>query len=207
MSNRYLTLAPENEFQFVCPIFNAKTKMAACMVLRERVWMGQPTEKRQGCQAAMNCSMCPAAAIVERIGKRDGTPHSDDYGSTEPKIGKIHAQILERVRNTIPIKAVLDRFTLTANERELLATTRARIDEQLKTAPGRDGRTTSYIAPKKIEASLYPSKSVAKRDRSEDREYDMPAETRPIPRQSAKIHTINKAAMTGDMSAAINAAA
>ena len=182
MTHRYLTLAPENEFQFVCPVFNAKTKMASCMVLRERVWMGQETDKRQGCQAAMNCSMCPAAVIVTQISKHAAQPVSDDYGSVEPKVGKLHASILERIRNTIPIKSMLDRFALTPSERDLLVSTRGRIDEQLKTAPGRDGKATSYIAPKRIESTLYGTKPSAKRDRSEEREYDMTIEARPAPR-------------------------
>jgi hypothetical protein len=188
----YLTLSRENEFQFTCPVFNATTKMAACMVLREAVWMGKRVEKRQGCQAAMNCSMCPAAAIVNKMSFAR-QPVSDDYGSKEPKVGKIHADILERIKNIIPIQRELGRFALSDNERQMLLTTRGRIEEQLKTAPGRDGKTTAFIEPKRRGSLI-----------------NEPVEASPRaarPAKPAQDNTINHAAMTGDMTAAINAAA
>lgn len=204
----YLTLSPENQFQFTCPIFNARTKMASCMVLRERVWMGKATEKRRGCQVAMNCGMCPAAEIVSKISYSHGDTVSDDYGSIEPKAGRLHADILERVRNVVPLNSILDKSQIDANERQLLLTTRARIDEQLKTAPGRDGKNTSFVSPKKVDASVtYGSTPVTKRRRDET-DLDMTITATIDRRQKTIPNTkLNQAAMTGDMAAAINAAA
>ncbi len=184
----YLTLSGDNQFQFTCPVFNANTKMAACVALREAVWMGKTVAKRQGCQAAMNCSMCPAAAIVKQISYGHGLV-SDDYGSKEPKMGKLHADVLERIRNVIPIERELSRFTLSDAERQLLLTAKERIDSQLKTAPGANGKSTAFVEPKKQATFL--------------RE---PTEARKAPTNTQN-EAINRAAMTGDMTAAINAAA
>ncbi len=205
---RFLTLAPENQFQFVCPVFNAKTKMAACSTLRDRVFAGAQPAVRKGCQAAVRCSMCPAAEIVRRISY--GVQTSDDYGSTEPKVGKIHAVVLDKMKNTIPILSVLDQIGVSPEERQLLLTSRTRIAEQLKTAPGRDGKETPFIAPQKINPYIYSSKPVSKRRQDEDEtDLDMTIDATVAHRAPPKSQntTINRAAMTGDMSAAINAAA
>ncbi len=183
----YLTLSSENQFQFTCPVFNANTKMSACVALREAVWMGKRVEKRQGCQAAMNCSMCPAAAIVKKIGYGHGLV-SDDYGSKEPKMGKLHADILERIRNVVPIERELGRFDLSETERQLLRSTRERVDAQLKTAPGANGKSTAHVEPKKHATFIRQPAAVSNRPTTQN-------------------DTINRAAMTGDMTAAINAAA
>jgi hypothetical protein len=184
----YLTLAADNQFTFTCPVFNANTKMAACTMLREAVWMGKHVEKRQGCQAAMNCSMCPAAQIVKNISYGKGEV-SDDYGSKEPKQGKLHADVLERIVNTVPIAREVERFSLTPNERDLLYSAKERIQAQLKTAPGK----SQFIAPKKVSTTL--------RDETDDT----------TPRQrtvvAKKNDTLNQAAKTGDMAAALNIAA
>jgi hypothetical protein len=179
---QYLTLSNQNQFSFTCPVFNADTKMASCMVLREAVWMGKHVEKRRGCQAAMNCSMCPAAEIVRKISY--GKDVSDDYGSLEPKRGKLHADILERIAPRIPIQRELERAGISDTERELLMSARPRVEAQLKVAPGYDGKKTQHIEPRK---------------------HASPAAIRPKPEPVN--HTINQAAMTGDLSAAINAVA
>ncbi|TDW20376.1 hypothetical protein EV128_1256 [Rhizobium azibense] len=191
----YLTLARENEFQFNCPVFNANTKMAACMALREAVWMGKTVEKRQGCQAAMNCGMCPAAAIVSKI-NYSRTPVSDDYGSKEPKVGKLHADILERIRNIIPIPRELGRFALTDNERELLNSTRGRIEAQLKTAPGASGKETAFVEPRRSISNITTTRRPLEAEGK-----------RTVVQKTTQNQAINNAAKTGDMAAAINAAA
>lgn len=204
---KYLTLSDENQAVIECPTVGAKSKVAQCMKLRELVWMGARIEKRQACQVAMKCSMCPAAAIVKRIGMVHGQLTSDDYGSLEPKMVRLHADVLERIKNTIPITSVLDKAPLEPQERQRLLTSRQRIEEQLKTAPGRNGKSTPYIAPTKLDSPFSASKSVAKRGRVED-EYDH-EEVVSTPRvaKPTRNETINKAALTGDMTAAINAAA
>jgi len=180
----YLTLSAKNQFTFTCPTFNAETKMAACMALREAVWMGKTVDKRRGCQAAMNCGMCPAAAIVSRINYAKEAV-SDDYGSIEPKKGKLHRNILERILNVIPRAKELERIGVSDAERELLMTTRPRIEAQLKSAPGDKAQ---FIEPRRVR--------------------ETPISTRismPRPKVDAAQDAINHAAATGDMAAAINA--
>lgn len=204
---KYLTLSEENQAVFECPTVGAKSKVAQCMKLREMVWMGTQIDKRHACKVAMKCSMCPAAAIVKNISMAGQQPVSDDYGSTEPRVVKIHANVLERIKNTLPITSVLDRAPLSPEERQRLLTSRQRIEEQLKTAPGRNGKSTPFVAPTKVDSAFSPSKSVGRRGRIED-EHDR-EDVIPMSRVSKtnRNETINKAALTGDMTAAINAAA
>jgi hypothetical protein len=179
----YQSLAYTNQFTFTCPIFDAKTKMGACTKLRDVHAKGKPLEIRRGCQAAMSCGMCPAAEMV-RMYWQNKSWNNDHHGSVEPKEGKLHAQLLERVLRVMPQQAVLARYGVSDAERERLLSARERIAAQLKTAPGElIGRRDSddYEAPKpRRKASSTPAK---------------PAST----------NTINQAAATGDMSAAINA--
>jgi hypothetical protein len=184
----YLTLSAKNQFQFTCPVFNAETKMSACMALREAVWMGKHVEKRLGCQAAMNCGMCPAATIVSRINYAKEAV-SDDYGSIEPKKGKLHANILQRIVNVIPRMKELERIGVSETERELMLTARSRIEAQLKTAPDANGKA-NFIEPRRIQNDKPISSRIAAK----------PAAVK------TKNEAINQAARTGDMSAAINAA-
>lgn len=191
----YLTLSPKNAFSFVCPVFDVETKLAACTTVRETVWMGKPVmnrdgkEVRIGCQAAMRCGMCPAAAIVKEISFGGGRI-SDDHGSVEPKKGKLHARILERIVNVSPVDMFLKPFNLSAGERDRLMTARSRIAEQLKTAPGAGNRKTAFIEPKRTAMTPVNPRKKA-----------IPTEaTETVP------NAIAKAAMTGDMTAALNAA-
>lgn len=200
----YLTLSNKNEFRFECPVFNAPTKMASCMTLRDAVWAGRNVEKRKGCQVAMRCGMCPAARIVDKI-SYSKEPVSDDYGSLEPKNGKLHADILERILRVIPINSELERGGVSPEERQMLLTTRPRIEAQLKSAP----KSAAFVAPKQIRATIYEPTDL-KGDRSKRTVIKEEAHViRDVPARAAPKanETINQAARTGDMTAAINAAA
>jgi hypothetical protein len=181
----YLTLSAKNQFSFTCPTFNAETKMSACMALREAVWMGKHVEKRRGCQAAMNCGMCPAAAIVSRINYAR-EPVSDDYGSLEPKKGKLHANILQRILNVIPRQKELERIGVSDAERDLLMTSRARIEAQLKSAPGDKAQ---FIEPRRVKDTPISTRLAASEK----------------PKTTSTQNAINHAAATGDIAAAITA--
>ena len=139
-----LTLAETNQFSFVCPIFNSTTKLAACLKLRELKWMGKEIDKRAGCQAAMNCSKCPAAKIVSDIiyqKHQDGTP--DNYGSREPVVGKLRADVLEAILPVMYFEKEINSPRLSEAERALMLTANDRIKEQLKTAPKGEGKFAS----------------------------------------------------------------
>lgn len=176
---RLVTLSTENQFTFTCPVFNAETKMAACMVLRDAVWKGQHVEKRKGCQACMRGGKCPAAVIISVMGKEAGTskaPVVDAYGSLEPVHGKLGANILERLLHVVVPDKLLDRMGVPSNERLLIQSADERIAKQLGSAPAvAKGRAVSRGKP--------------------------PAAPKPEPTVSS---TLSDAASTGDMSAAIN---
>jgi hypothetical protein len=156
------------------------------MALREAVWMGKSVEKRQGCQAAMRCSMCPAAAIVDKIVYSAGDV-SDDYGSIEPKQGKLHADILQRVYAPMPIESWITRYNLTDRERELLFSAKPRVAAQMKTAPGANGKSTPFVEPRRAaNTEIRPRK--------------------PVENTPTVSNEISHAARTGDMAAALNAA-
>lgn len=201
----YLTLSPKNQFTFDCPIFNTETKMAVCTAIREKVWMGkriynkEGVEVRTGCQAAMRCGMCPAAEVVKQISYGKGRV-SDDHGSLEPKKGKLHASILERVVNVSPVDTVIKGFALSDDQRELLFSARGRIADQLKTAPGSKGKT-AFIEPKKSS-----SKPVTLKERRKINSEDGPAIDQTAGTKTTSNEAINHAARTGDLAAALNAA-
>lgn len=188
---KLMTFSEDNQFSFVCPIFNATTKLASCMKLREMVWMGQKPDKRVGCQAAMRCSKCPATSIVNQIiwGKfPQGTP--DNYGSKEPVVGKLRSDILHRLRRTMLQDRIMDTYPLSDIERQLLLTANDRIDEQLKTAPVGEGRFVT---------TTYSSESTPATPRRRVREKTELVET-------ARNDNIADAARTGNMAVAISGA-
>jgi hypothetical protein len=185
---KLMTLSDENQFEFTCPIFNTDVKMAGCMLLREKKWMGQGPAIRRGCQAAMTACKCPAAAIVDQINYGrfpDGVP--DNYGSKTPVKGKLRADILERILRPMVLTKTVDDFGVSPAERTLLLSANDRIAAQLKSAPAGEGK---YVARN---ASL--GETVTERRR--------PVRTRTEAPKPAN-DTLADAARTGDMAAAIN---
>lgn len=184
-----LTLSEENQFSFVCPLFNAETKMSMCMKLRELKWMGKaPLDKRRGCQAAMSCGKCPAAEAVSQIiysRAKEGMP--DFYGSKTPTVGKLRADVLEKVERTMMREDIMNKIGVSDAERTLLDGANDRIRAQLKTAPKGEG----HYSPRQSSAD-----PVTTRKRT----------TTKISREETIVETPprNDAALTGDMSAALN---
>lgn len=187
----YLTLDyTKNKLRINCPIFNAETSMASCVMLRDLVWKGQaPDNKRLGCQACIRSGKCPATSIVQRIMYGKAMP--DEYGSREPKMGKLSVQILERVERVMIQDTHLNQLGVPQNERDLIATANERIAKMKLTAP--NDSTASYV---RVTAPSIPSstKTATKRVQS-------PAN------KNAGSSAVKSAAMTGDMTAAINAGA
>lgn len=132
----YSTLAEENQFSFKCPIFNAETRMASCIKLRNLFWRGLRPEKRRGCQACMESGKCPAAQIAQRMalaGHR--TPIADEYASDTPVMGKLRRDILERIRSVVVLHSTIMRHGLTSVEAKMIESANDRIDAMLGSAP------------------------------------------------------------------------
>lgn len=181
---RYKTLAEDNQFSFVCPIFNAQTRITACLKLRELVWMGKRPDKRPGCQACMTASKCPVVHIVKRIGADN---YGDPYGSSEPKLGQLRKDDLERIAPIICDERTIRHYPLSDAERLMIASSGERIRKMISTsrnsAPSEELDDTSEI-------EVVETTPVAKRPR--------PSVT---PQASAN----DAAAKRGDIAAAINA--
>lgn len=178
-----LTFARENQFSFTCPIFNASTKIAACIQLRDLVWAGKRVDKRLGCQACMRSSKCPATLIVDRI-MRSRHEVDDSYGSAEPVNGKLRVDVLEYIRPIVVLENDLNRYGVSSGERILISSANERIDQMLKTAPTGAGRSI----PRSQVTFTAPTKRTA---------------SKPTPAPVTDTG-INVAAASGDMSAAIN---
>jgi len=172
-----------NKFQFVCPIFETKVHMAHCVHLRNIVWCGGRSEIRRGCQACMLSGKCPASEIVRKISFHKDTP--DDYGSATPVLGKIRRDVLEKVAPVIVQEKHMQELRVSEAERALIMTASERIRKLIPSAP-----EPSNAAPN------YSRRAPTSSDRA-------PRSTR---RQAAPkpTSTVNNAARTGDMSAAIN---
>lgn len=185
MPTLYESLSDTNQFSFTCPLFGAKTRMGACVQLRDRVWRGERLDVRRGCQAAMACSKCPAAEMVRKY-CFDKNWTNDHHGSMTPKEGKVMRPILERIRPVLMRESVLNDYRVPENERLLLENANQRIDEQLRSAPGestRQGKTFEHGS-----ASVTRTRKVVK----------APEITTPT------AAVINEAAATGNLAAAIN---
>lgn len=184
---RYLSLSYKNQFSFTCPIFNAETTLSACMKLRDKVWAGQQPQVRKGCQACMTSGKCPAAKIADYYTNNASGPKNDAHGSAMPKKGKLTAFILEKVQRVIVMPRIMAQYGISENEERLINSARERIDAQMETAPSGEGeRTVTFRGSNK------PTKS---------KPMVSPKTTAPAPIIN---NAIAAAAMTGDLSAAIN---
>lgn len=189
MTKTYLTLLPSNRFAFTCPVFDAKVEMRTCVHIRDKVYRGQRLQTRRGCQACIASSKCPAAEIIRRIafGASDATDHC---GSVEEKHGRLPADVLERVSRVLVKESDLMAFNVPTGERECINSATARIEAQMATAPR-----------EKVEA---------RRAMTSDEPAPRRSAPKPVQRGSAprttEPTTINKAAATGDLTAALNVA-
>ena len=174
-----LTLSDDNQFSFICPIFDVQTKMAACMTLRELVWRGEKPAVRKGCQVCMHANKCPVNTIIWDMIR---SPGNDPYGSETPKVGKLqerHLAAIERVK-------VPDKMIERAMEQGLPPAEVAKI------------RKSNDMAAKTASKHIRNAQEIALEDVQIDRRKRPPTETVMAPEISA--------AITGDMSAAVNAA-
>lgn len=187
MINHPLTLAKSNKFSFKCPVMNAEVQMRGCVLLRDKVYVGQKLQTRRGCQACISGGKCPAAEIVRRFafGANNATDHCS---SEEPKVGRLPADVLDRIAAVIVPEGTLRSFGVPAEEVLLITNSRERIDQQILTAPrerveSRVRKSEHHETPKRRSSAPAPATK--------------PAAPKP---------QINHAAATGDMAAALNAA-
>jgi hypothetical protein len=173
------TLQHDNQLVINCPVFPTKSRIAACFILRDLVWRGDgPADKRQGCQAAMICGKCPIDRLVKRM-VRNG---SDEYHSAEPKERSFDADLVDATSRTLITDKTMQRFALTSAEQKYLLqhNENARNFVDQKTSKLRSLKQTMELEA--VEA---------------------PKIAAPAPTDATELV---KAAQSGDMSAAVNAA-
>ena len=189
-ANHYVNLDdPRNQFQFQCPVFEVTTKISMCFKLREMFWRGEKPEVRKGCQVCMRAGKCPAAAIVAKK-YPSGRSWQDDYSSDAPVVGKIRRDILERIHRPSIIEAYYREFPGVSDaERLKLETSSERIGKMIGAAPLPSDDGPSYSRP-----AIGDSHSSATKKR------------RVAKPKAENTNTINEAAKSGDIAAALNAA-
>lgn len=179
------TLDEANQFVFVCPIFETQTKIASCFTLRELVWRGNKPDVRKGCQMCMKHSKCPANNIIWDMIRR---PDFDPYHSATPKLGKLQDKHLVQIERVI------------INEKDI---------ERALDA----GRISPAEAQKMTRANQLARNQANKGVRSAT-DFELvdvrpePVERRveKIKKDDAEVSATVQAAITGDMTAAVNKA-
>ncbi len=171
------TYDPANQFQFVCPVFKATTKIASCLTLRDLVWRGEHPEQRKGCQCAMESGKCPIPVIVTKITRL----RNDPYHSDAPKVGALEFDILDAIAPVLTSDRAMQRHGVSAGEEKLLikANEDARNGVRIITKP-----------PRRIERVV------------DMEDVKAPAAALPAPTDASELV---RAAQSGDMAAAINA--
>ena len=105
-----------NQFTFECPVFHAKTKIAACWELRELYARAERPAVRKGCQVALECGKCPMTAIMWK-NVRSG---KDPYIAADDSVRKISDDILERISPVLIRHEVMRKYDLSPAEHQKL---------------------------------------------------------------------------------------
>lgn len=100
------SLMTDNQFKFVCPIFGAEVELRGCFTLRNAWAKGQAPAVRKGCQACMSASKCPVIAILKEIDNKDG----DIYYSAEPKKGRVSDYVLKSIAPIVVTTTTLNTY-------------------------------------------------------------------------------------------------
>lgn len=100
------TLMDSNQFIITCPVFNSKTKIAACFTLREHVWRGNKPEVRKGCQMCMRFGKCPVNNIIWDMIR---TPGLDPYHSDVPREGRLQEKHIAQIERVVIPERDLER--------------------------------------------------------------------------------------------------
>jgi hypothetical protein len=172
------TLQHDNQLVINCPVFPTKSRIAACFILRDLVWRGDgPADKRQGCQAAMICGKCPVDRLVKRMVKTG----EDKMHSTEQVVRDFDGELLDATGKILITDKMMQRFVLSSAEEK-------------------------YLLEHNENAKNYVSKA-AKKPRNIKQTMELEAVEAPKTAPASSDATeLVKAAQSGDMSAAVNAA-
>lgn len=142
-------VSESNKLQIKCPVFEAPTKVSACVKLRDMVWRGEKPEKRQGCQVAMRCGTCPVAQLVQYTAF--ASEKIDHYYSDVPVMGRLRKDVLDRISNTLNTRSIMSFYTLSLGEIKMLESSVDRIRLMVGKAPvATDERKAKRIVKKSV---------------------------------------------------------
>lgn len=169
------TLAATNQFRFTCPIFEVETRMSHCVQLRNIAYYGG-----NPAPVRRGCQACikDGKCPASEIVRRIsyGREVSDHYGSSTPVKGPIERGVLERVADVIVTDKTMDFMGATPGERAKIATASERIRKMVGSAPAKvSNGGARRSTPRKTTAA------------------------------AAVPPSVNSAAATGDLAAAISA--
>ena len=187
----YLTLQRENLFTFTCPVVDRPAGMSACAFIRDAVYSGKAMSERRDCQVAIKACKCPAAEIIRRIAF-NASNATDQCSSVETKHGKLPGDILDMIIPVLVPDHMMTQHGLTQEQRDTINNSRDRIVAQAATAPRNRGEK-----PRSFEPVVVTKGTPRGAQRGAT---GAPTSQTPEPT------SINNAAATGDLAAALNAA-
>jgi hypothetical protein len=120
-----------NEFRFNCPSLSVEVRLVDCLSLRDRVWRGDRPDERKGCQACMIGGKCAAAQIVKDAHMR--RDRVIDYHAAQAKVGALEPTLIASMRRVIIPPNLLDRHQVTDAERAAIEANTGFDDRVVKT--------------------------------------------------------------------------
>lgn len=126
------TLSKNNQFHFVCPIFEARVSLRSCIQLRDQYWVyGKKIDKRKGCQACMASSKCPALSALHEILTQGGDPY---YSENPEHTGVFSDKVYNRIARVHVIDSHIMKYDVDGPELLLInkANERARNGDDVK---------------------------------------------------------------------------
>ncbi|WP_187277167.1 hypothetical protein [Methylobacterium sp. WL103] len=174
------TLSEKNEARIACPIFGAETRLADCFSLEQKVARAKGGSERKGCQACISSSKCPIYWINRDI-RANG---ADPYFSAEPKLVSLSDKHLDAIRPIIVLAHMIDTYNPSPEEREAIIAA-----NEAASSGAKPSKRAKPIAGVKLAAVSRDSGPVGTSGEGAERD------------------DITRAAMSGDMGAALSRAA
>lgn len=178
------TYSPDNMFYFDCPIFGSEQRLRDCLALRDEWVSGKRVPGREGCLACLSSSKCPIVPIMRDVLNKGADP----YYSRERTRGSLDARHVDMIRNVVVTDYFAAPYNVPAEQWAAIQSAHKRLMEGSKVA-----KSSAF------ELSVFEREEAVRPPRKRKVE----EETRTsVSSRSAT----NEAAITGDFSAALNAA-
>lgn len=178
------TYSQDNMFHFDCPIFGSEQRLRDCLALRDEWVVGKRVPGREGCLACLSSSKCPIVPIMRDVLNKG----MDPYFSKERTRGSLDSRHIDMIRNVVVTDYFAAPYNVPAEQWVAIQNAHKKLMEGAKVSK-------SSV----FELSTFEREEAARPARKRRVE----AETK-VPVQAHREE--NDAAITGDLSAALNAA-